>query len=92
VLSTAGSSILGVGFALVTAYLTWSWFFGKPAPANPYRAMGLEWTTTSPPPTENFKTIPVVNQDPYDYAEIDFREDGSYGPRKGIKELHHTTS
>jgi cytochrome c oxidase subunit 1 len=92
VLSTAGSSVLGAGFLLVTCYLTWSWFFGKLAPANPYRAMGLEWSITSPPPTENFKTVPVVNEDPYDYAEMDFREDGSYGPRKGITKLDHTTS
>ena len=75
VLSSAGASVLGVGFLLPTCYLTWSWFFGPRAPGNPYRATGLEWQTTSPPPTENFKTIPVVTSAPYEYAEFEEEEE-----------------
>jgi cytochrome c oxidase subunit 1 len=54
VLSTAGASILGLGYLLVGLYLTYSLFYGKRAVANPWGAKGLEWETTSPPPTFNF--------------------------------------
>ena len=37
------------------------------AGSNPWGAVGLEWTTTSPPPTENFAETPVVTWDAYDY-------------------------
>jgi cytochrome c oxidase subunit 1 len=30
--------------------------------------VGLEWTTSSPPPTENFTETPVVTWDAYDYG------------------------
>ena len=55
VLSSAGASILGVGYLLPMFYLAWSLRYGKPAGANPWGASGLEWETTSPPPTENFR-------------------------------------
>jgi cytochrome c oxidase subunit 1 len=69
VLSTAGASVLGVGYLLPLLYLTWSLRYGARAPANPWGAAGLEWQTTSPPPTENFATTPVVTRDAYDYHE-----------------------
>src|SRR5262249_19019958 len=60
VLSTAGASILGVGYLLPLCYFLWSLRWGARAPANPWAAYGLEWETPSPPPTENFATPPVV--------------------------------
>jgi cytochrome c oxidase subunit 1 len=69
VLSTAGASVLGVGYLLPAIYFTWSIFKGDKAPANPYNAKGLEWTVPSPPPTENFRVMPVVNEEVYAYAE-----------------------
>ena len=42
---------------------------GAPAPANPWNATTLEWTTSSPPPPENFDELPVVSGPPYGYAE-----------------------
>ncbi|HLK10590.1 MAG TPA: cytochrome c oxidase subunit I [Candidatus Binatia bacterium] len=66
VLSTAGASILGVGYLLPLCYLLWSLRYGPIASANPWGAAGLEWRTTSPPPTENFPTPPVVVRDAYD--------------------------
>jgi cytochrome c oxidase subunit 1 len=66
VLSTAGASILGVGYLLPLCYLLWSLRYGPVASANPWGAAGLEWRTTSPPPTENFATPPVVVRDAYD--------------------------
>ena len=68
VLSTAGASILGVGYVLPLLYLTWSWRYGKPAGPNPWRATGLEWQTPSPPPRENFEETPVVTRGPYDFG------------------------
>ncbi len=41
--------------------------YGRVAGSNPFGASGLEWTTTSPPPTENFSEIPTVTQDAYTY-------------------------
>ena len=67
VMSTAGASILAVGYILPLIYLGWSIFFGEDAPANPWPAMGMEWTVPSPPPPENFSRTPVVTQEPYAY-------------------------
>ena len=67
VLSTAGSTILAVGYLLPLAYLLWSLRFGRRAAPNPWQATGLEWTTASPPPKHNFAGTPVVTGAPYDY-------------------------
>ena len=67
VLSSAGASILGVGYLLPMFYLMWSLRYGRIAGSNPWGAVGLEWTTTSPPPTENFAETPVVTWEAYDY-------------------------
>jgi len=67
VLSSAGASILGLGYLIPMAYLMWSLRYGRTASANPWGAVGLEWSTTSPPPTENFAETPTVTWKPYDY-------------------------
>jgi len=67
VLSSAGASILGVGYLIPMVYLMWSLRYGRLAGSNPWGVVGLEWTTTSPPPTENFTETPVVTWDAYDY-------------------------
>lgn len=67
VLSSAGASILGVGYLLPMIYLLWSLKYGRKAPPNPWRATGLEWQTPSPPPTHNFAATPIVTQPPYQY-------------------------
>jgi cytochrome c oxidase subunit 1 len=67
VLSTAGASILALGYFLPLTYLIWSWKFGKPAGANPWGATGLEWATPSPPPKHNFPQTPRVTTEPYGY-------------------------
>jgi cytochrome c oxidase subunit I len=65
VMSTAGASILGIGFILPIIYLTLSLRYGKIAGDNPWGATGLEWTTTSPPPTYNFEQTPIVTEEAY---------------------------
>ncbi len=67
VLSTAGATVLAVGYLLPMIYFAWSVKFGRKAGANPWGAVGLEWATTSPPPKENFHETPVVTWEAYDY-------------------------
>lgn len=67
VLSTAGASILGVGYLLPLFYLPHSLRYGKRAPANPWQATGLEWQTSSPPLRDNFLVTPIVVRGPYEY-------------------------
>jgi len=44
-------------------------FWGEPALDNPWEATSLEWSTTSPPPFDNFGgKLPVVYHDPYQYG------------------------
>jgi cytochrome c oxidase subunit 1 len=69
VMSSAGASILGVGYLLPMLYFAWSMRYGAPAPANPWGATGLEWQTLSPPITENFPVQPVVVDEAYEYAK-----------------------
>lgn len=70
VFSSAGATILAVGYLLPMLYLVWSLKYGRIAGSNPWRAAGLEWTISSPPPTENFAHPPVVDFDAYDYDRI----------------------
>ena len=70
VLSTAGASILAIGYLLPAAYFLWSLKYGKIAGANPWRATGLEWKVQSPPLTDNFLEVPLVTEEAYDYDKI----------------------
>ncbi|MBP1605266.1 MAG: caaA [Acidobacteria bacterium] len=73
VLSTAGATILGVGYFIPTIYLLWSLKKGEVAGDNPWGATGLEWQTQSPPVTENFPVTPVVTEPAYAYAHQEKR-------------------
>jgi cytochrome c oxidase subunit 1 len=70
VLSSAGASILAVGFILPAVYLVWSLKYGEVAGPNPWHAKGLEWETSSPPPTHNFHQTPLVTEEPYNYDGV----------------------
>jgi cytochrome c oxidase subunit 1 len=69
VLSTAGASILGVGYFIPLVYLILSLFYGERAPADPWGVRSIEWTIPSPPPPDNFDVTPVVTHGPYDYPD-----------------------
>jgi cytochrome c oxidase subunit 1 len=71
VLSTAGASVLAVGYILPMLYFVWSLRYGEKAGANPWNAAGLEWMTASPPPTMNFDVTPVVTWEAYNYDELE---------------------
>jgi len=68
ILSTAGASVLGVGYLIPALCFLWSLVYGRNAGPNPWEAKGLEWTIPSPPPTHNFEEIPVVTEEPYQYT------------------------
>ncbi|MBY0528247.1 MAG: cytochrome c oxidase subunit I [Gemmataceae bacterium] len=68
VMSSAGATILGAGYALPMFYFLWSLRSGKEAGPNPWGATGLEWATSSPPPPHNFETTPTVTLPPYIYS------------------------
>ena len=78
VMSTAGASIMAVGYVLPLIYLGWSIFHGRDAGPNPWKAMGMEWTVASPPPRANFDRAPVVTQEAYAYH--DMTPQGGDGP------------
>jgi cytochrome c oxidase subunit 1 len=89
VMSTAGASILAVGYLLPMIYLTWAAFFGKVAGNNPWPATGLEWTTASPPPTENFMVTPVVTWEAYDFHNRpDLGLDATHMPEGKLAPAH----
>jgi cytochrome c oxidase subunit 1 len=67
IFSTAGASILAVGFLMPIIYFIWSLRYGRIAGPNPWRATGLEWQTQSPPLTENFTDTPIVTEEAYEY-------------------------
>lgn len=69
IFSTAGASVLGVGLVMPLIYLGHSLIYGKNAGPNPWMLPGLEWRTSSPPPTENFETTPVVTWEAYEFGE-----------------------
>jgi cytochrome c oxidase subunit 1 len=73
VLSTAGATVLAVGYALPVLYFTYSIFKGEAAGNNPWGATGLEWTTQSPPLPENFPDQPVVTEEAYDYSKREIK-------------------
>lgn len=69
ILSTLGSWILATGFLIIIANLIRSARRGKQAEMNPWHGTTLEWSVSSPPPVENFDTIPEIkeNERPYNY-------------------------
>jgi cytochrome c oxidase subunit 1 len=71
VMSSAGATILGVGYLIPIIYFIWSMRYGERASANPWGARGLEWETPSPPPTHNFDEKPVVTREAYDYSTFE---------------------
>ena len=58
---------------------------GARSEENPWRATTLEWTTTSPPPHENWAELPHVHRGAYDYSQpgaaADFRRNRSRDSR-----------
>ncbi len=58
--ATIGSFVLGLGMVVTLVNALVSRRRGAVAGADPWRADGLEWTTSSPPPRGNFTELPTV--------------------------------
>ncbi|RYG42671.1 cytochrome c oxidase subunit I, partial [bacterium] len=87
IMSTAGATVLGLGFAIPAFYLTKSLISGPRASANPWGAHGLEWETSSPPPTSNFLETPIVTDEVYDFDPV-----SEYEQERATQEILHPNS
>jgi cytochrome c oxidase subunit 1 len=67
-LCTIGTYILATSTIPFIINAVWSWISGPKAGNNPWKALTLEWMTSSPPPVENFDGDPVLVCEPYDYG------------------------
>jgi len=68
VLATIGSYILAVSTIPFLINVFWSLAKGAKAGRNPWRALTLEWQTSSPPIIENFEEKPILWAGPYEYG------------------------
>ena len=67
--STIAALFTGAAQLIFLFNLVYSRFWGEPAPANPWQATSLEWSTPSPPPFDNFGGRHMeVYHDPYQYG------------------------
>ena len=69
-ISTIGSWILVGTIFFIFGYLIHALRRGKIATSNPWGGVTLEWHIPSPPPLENFKKIPTVTHEPYDFSQL----------------------
>ncbi|MEM6753221.1 MAG: cytochrome c oxidase subunit I [Cyanobacteria bacterium P01_C01_bin.38] len=70
VVASIGAFLLGMSTLPFLLNVISSWIDGKKATDNPWRAIGLEWLVSSPPPVENFeKQLPIVLEEPYGYGK-----------------------
>ncbi|MEW5987258.1 MAG: cbb3-type cytochrome c oxidase subunit I [Chloroflexota bacterium] len=72
---TVSAYALALSQIILFANFFVSLYRGRAAVANPWLANTLEWTTSSPPPLENFHTAPVVHRGPYEYSSPEVSED-----------------
>jgi hypothetical protein len=79
-IETIGAFVLGASTLVFIYNMAVSWARGPLAPANPWRALTLEWQVSSPPPIFNFDETPQVVGGPYEY--------GVPGARHAIVTVH----
>jgi cytochrome c oxidase subunit I len=68
-LCTVGAFVLAASVIPFAINIVWSWIAGPKAGDNPWNALTLEWTTSSPPLIENWEVLPVVTHGPYEYGQ-----------------------
>jgi cytochrome c oxidase subunit I len=71
IIASLGAFLLGMSTLPFIFNMVVSWMQGEKAPDNPWRAIGLEWMVSSPPPVENFEQIPIIISDPYGYGKTE---------------------
>jgi cytochrome c oxidase subunit I len=70
-IATMGAYLLAISVIPFYYNVINSWIRGEKAGDNPWNALSLEWTTSSPPIIENWEKLPVVTVGPYDYGVSD---------------------
>lgn len=61
-ISSMGSFVMAMGFALIALDFILIFRFGRPFRRNPWRAGTLEWAMPTPPPSYNFASLPIVDR------------------------------
>jgi cytochrome c oxidase subunit I len=63
-----GGFLIFAGLVILAVNLVRSFKKGASAGPNPWQSRTLEWQTSSPPPEDNFKQVPLVIGNPYGYG------------------------
>jgi cytochrome c oxidase subunit 1/cytochrome c oxidase subunit I+III len=84
IISGVGAFLMGFSILLLLYIIVKAVRRGAPAPADPWDANTLEWTTTSPPQLRNFHTVlPVRSARPFrDYkrpSDADWKNNNDHG-------------
>ncbi len=74
VIVSVSGFVLGISTFVLLYNMFWSLNRGRIAGSNPWKALTLEWMTTSPPPPYNFIGDPIPFEDPYGYGTEASRE------------------
>jgi cytochrome c oxidase subunit 1 len=72
---TINAMILGFAQILLVYNLVYSWYRGRAAKRNPWRANTLEWVAPSPPPHGNFDMPLQVYRGPYEFSSPESVQD-----------------
>jgi cytochrome c oxidase subunit 1 len=76
---------LGLSILIFVINFVWSTVVTRePEVGNPWQSRGLEWQTSSPPPAENFRSVPVVLSGPYEYGVKDGPPVADLNPPAGV--------
>jgi len=79
------SFVLGGSILVFVINFVWSMVIVRERETgNPWQSRGLEWQISSPPPFENFRHIPVVLSDPYEYGVKDAPPVADLDPPPGV--------
>ncbi|MDA1259005.1 MAG: cbb3-type cytochrome c oxidase subunit I [Planctomycetota bacterium] len=73
--SSIGAAFILVGMVLTLIAVIQAITRGRPAPANPWGGVTLEWMTESPPPEHNFEGDPPEVGDPYDVSLVEYKNE-----------------
>jgi cytochrome c oxidase subunit 1 len=77
--------LLGVSMLIFLVNFVMSTLFWRDREVgNPWRARGLEWQVSSPPPPNNFQHIPVVLSGPYEYGDPNALPVADLNPPAGV--------